>query len=97
MKSECAYFEITRMARLLEVSRAGYYRFLKKSDNLSTIKKRHLEIDKKIIKIHSDSNGTYGEPRITAELRSNGEMISHNTIASRMRDLAISEKTPEFV
>ena len=96
MKAECAYFEIVRMARLLQVSRAGYYRFLQKGDELSSLKKRQLEIRAKIIKIHSDSNGTYGEPRITAELRSNGEVISHNTVASRMRDLAISGVSPRL-
>ncbi len=49
---------------------------------------------KKITAIHAKSNGTYGVPRITAELTAKGEQLSHNTVASVMADLGICGISP---
>ncbi|MDA8269952.1 MAG: IS3 family transposase, partial [Actinomycetota bacterium] len=75
------------MARLLEVSRSGYYRWLAYKDRPSVRRTRREMLAKKITAIHAKSNGTYGVPRITAELTAKGEQLSHNTVASVMADL----------
>jgi len=95
MAVECANFEVKRMARLLDVSRAGYYRWheAQRRDPLAS-EQRRADLDAKILSFHKDSHGTYGEPRITLDLHENGETTSHNTVASRMRALGVAGISP---
>jgi hypothetical protein len=67
--AECANFQITRMARLLEVSRAGYYRRLDVKDSdppAEAVAQPRADLDAMILTHHRASKGTYGSPRITA-------------------------------
>ncbi len=58
MEAECANFEISRMARLLEVSRAGFYRWLSHRDRPSVAEQRRRDLSVKILTCHKESNGT---------------------------------------
>ena len=65
MEAECANFEIERMARPLEVSRSGFYKWraAQRRAALPPRKQRQVEIDAQIIDFHGASHGTLRFPR----------------------------------
>ena len=72
------------MARLLFVSRAGFYkwRITQRRSELSASAQRRADLHVKIISHHKDFDGTYGSLRITADLHEAGTAVSVNTVAS---------------
>jgi hypothetical protein len=75
------------MGRVLEVTRQGFYAWLKRPPSASH--QRRAERAKKAERIHQESRKTYGSPRGPAQLKEEGEVCSVNTIGSVMRENAI--------
>jgi transposase InsO family protein len=86
MDAEKAHFPIVRMAELLQVSRSGYYAWKQRqSAGPSPTVRRRAVLTAKIISFHEASDRVYGAPRIQADLRDDGEVVSRKTIAKLMR------------
>ncbi len=96
MEAECANFEINRMARLLKVSRAGFYRWRVAQNRLDLLPSQaaRADLDAKILVHHKESKGTYGSPRITADLREDGAAVALSTVATRMRAMGVAGISP---
>jgi len=73
---------VSRLCRVLQVSHAAYYRW--KGQPISPRAAANLVLVEKIRKAHTDSNGTYGSPRIHAELEDQGVRASRGRIARLM-------------
>jgi len=64
---EKAHHTVSRLARVLGVARAGYYAWTSRPASARTLADRTLT--EQIRNIHARSRGTYGAPRVHAELR----------------------------
>ncbi|MBX0301442.1 IS3 family transposase, partial [Cryobacterium sp. 1639] len=93
MLAEKTNFTITRMVRLLEVSRSGYYAWAGRPPSPASIRRVHIE--QKVAFFHGDSDEVYGAPRILADLRADGEIISRKTVAATMRRLGLAGICPK--
>ena len=69
MAAEKATYEIARMARLLGVSRSGFYDWQARQADPSPRQQRHAALLDKIKRFHVASDEVYGSPRILADLR----------------------------
>lgn len=83
MRANQADFPITAMARVLGVSKAGYYAWVGREPSARTVADAALL--KRIRTVHLGSHQTYGAPRVHADLREQGERHSRNRIARLMR------------
>jgi putative transposase len=94
--AECAAHDVTRMAQLLGVSTSGYYKHLHilAASEPSPRVQRRRDLEVKILAHHRASRGTYGSPRITADLHAEGERVSENTVAKIMAELGIEGISP---
>ncbi len=89
--TEKAHYSVAMMCRVLGVSRSGYYASAKR-DSISKRMKRDMELTEKIRRIHEDSRGTYGSPRVHAQLKRDGETASRERVERLMREAGIEGK-----
>jgi putative transposase len=76
-------YPIATMCRLLGVSASGYYAWRRRRPSRHEVDDAALE--GRIREIHAASYGTYGAPRIHAELRDEGMRVGRKRIARLMR------------
>ena len=87
MTAEKANFPVTLMSRVLEVSRSGFYAWCGREASARAKADEALKVQ--IVAIHEWSRGTYGVPRVQAELEAMGERLSRKRVARLMRELGI--------
>ena len=87
MHAEKSNFTISRMARLLEVSRSGFYAWINRVPSKRVVRQERIE--GKVAWFHGESDEVFGSPRILADLREDGETISRKTVAKTMRKLGL--------
>lgn len=86
MDAQKANYPIAVMARVFGVSTSGYYDWKAKGGKPSPRAAENAELTETIIKIHADSRGTYGAPRVRMELRlGQRKMVGRKRVARLMR------------
>jgi len=84
VEAEKAVFPITTMCRVLEVSASGYFAWRRRPP--CTRSMADTRLTELIIAIHRRSRGTYGVPRVHAELAfDHDERVSRKRVARLMR------------
>jgi transposase InsO family protein len=78
------------MAKVLHVSRSGYYAWIKRPRSRRDIENARLDVEIKAI--YEASKRRYGSIKITRELAKRGKNYSRNRIANRMREMRIKSK-----
>jgi len=78
---------VATMCRVLEVSTSGYWAWCKRSPSRRAVDDGVLQAE--IEAIHARSRGTYGVPRVHAELQSEGTCVSRKRVARLMRNAGL--------
>jgi len=79
---------VARTCELLEVSRSAYYQWSKHLPCARELS--DAELAAKMIEIHDTSKGTYGAPRIHAQLRQAGLLCARKRVARIMRQRGLA-------
>ena len=88
MSANQASYQIATMSRMLGVSPSGYYAWRNREP--SPRSRRDEELKARIQAIHTWSRGTYGAPRIHAELADEGTHVGRKRIARLLRELGLT-------
>lgn len=88
MRASQAKHRVRRLCHLLGVSPSGYYAWLRRPKSNRLAEDDRLK--ERIRQIHGLSHGTYGAPRVHAELRFLGTRIARKRVQRLMRELGIA-------
>ncbi len=88
--AEKAFFPVTVLCDVLDVSRSGYYAWTRRSEPKRKASDAQLAVE--IVAIHRRSRGTYGSPRVHAELRTKGISVSKKRVERLMRERGVEAR-----
>ena len=87
IRVEKAFYPLTVLCRVLEVSRSGFYAFEKRGSSRRETSDRQLTVE--IRAAHKKSRRIYGSPRIHLELRDQKRRVGRKRVARLMRQEGI--------
>jgi putative transposase len=88
IEAEKAQHPVSLLCSVLGVSRAGFYAWRRRPPSARV--RRDRELTRRIVTIHCDSFGSYGRPRVHAELRHQGVRTSPKRVARLLRSAGLS-------
>jgi len=80
-------YPIAMMCRVLKVSRSGYYAWRTRSESARA--KTDRELTRIIKRVHAESNGVYGSPKVREDLKDEGYQFSRHKVARLMRNAGL--------
>jgi transposase InsO family protein len=83
-------YGVKRLCRILGVARSSFYHWKATAAARAARTAADAELADRIRAVHAAHDGTYGVPRITAELRERGEAVNHKRIARVMRGIGLA-------
>lgn len=87
-------FGIRYLCDRLDVSPAGFYKWLNRDEADRTLENRRLA--KRIQQLFAEHDGNYGSPRIHAALRKAGENVNRKRVERLMRDMSLVGKASKL-
>jgi len=88
--AEKAFFPVCVLCEVLSVSRSGFYAWCKRPEPRREASDRQLVAE--IVAAHRRSRGTYGSPRVHAELRARGLRVGKKRVERLMRERGLEAR-----
>jgi transposase InsO family protein len=83
-------YGVKRLCTLLGIARSSFYYWRRTAAVRAARQAADAQLAARIGTVHRASDGTYGVPRITAELRENGEVVNHKRVARVMKTVGLA-------
>lgn len=84
-----ARYGVKRLCRIIGVARSSFYYWKASAAARAARAQADAELAERIRAVHAAHDGTYGVPRITAELRERGEAVNRKRTARVMRRIGL--------
>ncbi|MCX5064216.1 IS3 family transposase [Streptomyces sp. NBC_00201] len=81
---------VKRLCAILGIARSSFYYWRRTAPKRAARQAADAQLAARIRQVHRDSDGTYGVPRITAELRDDGRAVNHKRVARVMRTIGLT-------
>ncbi|MGW2939510.1 IS3 family transposase [Streptomyces sp. NPDC001156] len=81
---------VKRLCHVLEVARSSFYKWRAGREARAARERADAALAERIRAVHAEWDGTYGRPRITAELCDQGERVNHKRVGRVMRKFGIA-------
>ncbi|MFJ4826200.1 IS3 family transposase [Streptomyces bacillaris] len=81
---------VKRLCTIPGIARSSFYYWRRTAADRAARQAADAGLAARIRAVHRESNGTYGVPRITAELREDGERVNHKRVARVMRSINLA-------
>jgi transposase InsO family protein len=90
IEDHCETYPVKRLRQVLDVVRSSFYKWREGKTARAARERADAALAAKIKAVHTESDGTYGSPRVTAELRATAGMeINEKRVARVMRKFNI--------
>lgn len=83
IQAQKAHFPVELLCQQLGVSRSGFYAWSQRPE--SARQQADEELAAEVAQVHQESRGTYGSPRVHAEMRARGRKVSRKRVARLMK------------
>jgi len=87
-------FGVEPVLRELQIPKPTYEHWVRRAAQPSAREARDAQLLEAIRKIHGESGGVYGSPRVHAQLRREGESVSRKRVERLMREAGIAGLAP---
>jgi transposase InsO family protein len=82
-------YGVKRLCRILGIARSSFYYWRSTAPTRAAREAADVVLAGQIRASHAASDGTYGVPRITAELHEAGHQVNHKRVARVMRRIGV--------
>jgi transposase InsO family protein len=83
-------YGVKRLCHVIGIARSSFYHWKATAADRAARSAADDRLAARIRVIHRESDGTYGVPRITAELRDAGHVVNHKRVARVMRGIGLT-------